>query len=349
MGNLSYDLRAAEHLRTVVDFKLQQGLEAAQFRRKIAEFTVGYVETLQLAELAYFGREGTEAVAEFAFSYVHRDNCPVLLHFEDFLLAVALVEGNLRDFDIVLHQGPCHRLGQLVERMYHGEILLVAGHPFGASATAFHCRVILDKVHVIVRAQVEFHKLAKLSDCRGEVSPETEIAYVYEGHAAVGVQLHTRLVAPEVRGLVEIPVGPVGPVISKIVPVRAVEGLPDLPEGVVVLDILGGLVHGDRHLNLASGVVRQLEGALFHRRSQFEQVARLVKERVVLNHVLSCPQAHETVTGETGSHIAVFHLILVVEMGGEAGLQSIHIGTDTRGKVAELQVGRCHLVESIFP
>ena len=106
-----------------------------------------------------------------------------------------------------------------------------------------------------MRAQVEFHKFAQLTDGRREVSPEAEVADIDKGHAAIGMQLYARLVSPEVRRFVEIPVGAVRPVFSKIIPVLPVERLPDFLEGGIILHILGRLVHSHRHFHLGCLIV----------------------------------------------------------------------------------------------
>ena len=252
---MAYDIRAMEHLRAVVNLEFEQGFHILHRRRKICEFSVGYVQALHLGEVPDFVRKGGESVAEFAAGDVHRGYCRSIFHRKNLSLGVTVVERDFRYADIVLLKGSGHRLGKLMERVNHRQILLVALQTGGTSPAALHCRVILDYVQVVVRAQVEFHKFAQLTDGRREVSPEAEVADIDKGHAAIGMQLYARLVSPEVRRFVEIPVGAVRPVFSKIIPVLPVERLPDFLEGSIILHILGRLVHSHRHFHLGCLIV----------------------------------------------------------------------------------------------
>ena len=86
-------------------------------------------------------------------------------------------------------------------------------------------------------AQIQFYKFTELADGGGEVSPESEVAYVDKGDTPVRVKLYARLVTPEVRILVKIPVRPLRPVLSVIIPVRTVKRFPNLLESEIILKI----------------------------------------------------------------------------------------------------------------
>ena len=198
----------------------------------------------------------------------------------------------------MLLKSPCHRLGELTGRMQHRKELLMPFETVRAAAAAVHSRVILHYVQVVVRAKIEFDEFGKLTDFRGKVTPETEVAYVDKGHTAVAVQLYSGLVSPKVRRLVEIPVGSARPVFSKIIPVLSVQGLPNGLEGKIVLEIFGSLVQSHRHFHLKALVVSELEGGLLQRGREFEQLAVRVIERIVLYDIAAGPKAYKRIAAK---------------------------------------------------
>ena len=86
-------------------------------------------------------------------------------------------------------------------------------------------------------AQIQFYKFTELADGGGEVSPESEVAYVDKGDTPVRVKLYARLVTPEVRVLVEVPVRPLRPVLAAVVPTFTVQRLPDFLECEIIFQI----------------------------------------------------------------------------------------------------------------
>ena len=60
---------------------------------------------------------------------------------------------------------------------------------------------------VIVSTHIQFHKLCKISESFRAVTLGTEVTDVKESYTAVAVELHTRLISPEIYIPVEIPVG----------------------------------------------------------------------------------------------------------------------------------------------
>ena len=156
----------------------------------------------------------------------------------ELILRIPVIKSGLRQFYPVLLECPCDRLGEWGNRMHQVHMRLVPFHPRGGRGHLLHCRVIFRGVLVAVGTQIEFHQLGQLAQRRGHVTPETEVADVYQRHPSVGMELHARLVTPEVRILVEVPVRPLRVFLAAIVPVRTVEGFPYFLESIVVSDIL---------------------------------------------------------------------------------------------------------------
>ncbi len=90
----------------------------------------------------------------------------------------------------------------------------------------------------------EIGNLKKL-EIRRHVAAESESAQVQTRYAAVVVELHARLGAPQVGVFVEVPVGSRVVAFARIGPARAVEGFPDGFQCVVVLDIFVAFVERD--------------------------------------------------------------------------------------------------------
>ncbi len=111
-------------------------------------------------------------------------------------------------------------------------------------------------------AQIELNKLSKLSYGWRKVSLDSEIGKVKRSHTAVAVKPYAGLVAPEVRVLVEVPIGSLGIILSTVIPVRSVKRLPYLIKGIIVLKIWCVLAQGHRNFHIKSLVVRHIE----HRR-----------------------------------------------------------------------------------
>ena len=191
---------------------------------------------------------------------------------------MVLVKGDFRNRDSMLQKSPCARFGELGRWMDAGKIFAVTAEPFRFSASHLHCRIGFEGIEVIVRTQIEFDQFGELADLRGEMTLEAEVGDVHEGHTAVGMQLDSRLVAPEVRGLVEIPVDALCPVFSRIRPGRAVKRLPDVPQGIVVLHVGCRFVHRHRHVDISDSIVHDREFHCHRRLHRFQKASVSIVE-----------------------------------------------------------------------
>ena len=84
---------------------------------------------------------------------------------------------------------------------------------------------------------------------------ETEAAEIYHGNSSVRVERDTRLVTPEVRVLVEVPVDSDRIVLSIIIPLITVQSLPYLVKGIIVLYVLICMIEPYGNINLSGTVV----------------------------------------------------------------------------------------------
>ena len=137
----------------------------------------------------------------------------------------------------MLCKGAGHRLGELRKRVKEGEILLAGLHSLLVVCKICDARIIFELVVVIMRSEIQLNKLGKLSDCRRKVTAEAEVTDIDERNPSVWMKLNARLVTPEVRILVKIPVRPFRPVLSVIIPVRTVKRFPNLLESELILKI----------------------------------------------------------------------------------------------------------------
>ena len=230
--------RNRQHLRAIVYFQVGEGNQSSERVRQGGQFTVGDIKLLELGQSADFVRKGPEPVAKLAVHHVHRaDEHPSRAFLDYFIFLHGSVKVNLRNMYVVLQKGTCHRFRELCGRVDETEIFLVPFHPVASARSRLDGRVVFEQIIVVVGAEIKLHELAQLADGRGEVAPKSEIADVDQGYPAVGMELDSRLVSPEVRVLVEIPVGPCRPVLSAVIPVASVEGLPYFLEGEIVLQI----------------------------------------------------------------------------------------------------------------
>ena len=133
------------------------------------------------------------------------------------------IHGRLRNDDAVLSESSCYRLGHLGSRMHCCKVFLMSFHAAGSTLTRSDGRIIVEEVAVIMGTEVQLDQLGELSEGRGHVSIESETAYVHKGHAAVRVKRYARLVTPEVRILIEVPVTSCRIVLAYISPLGTME------------------------------------------------------------------------------------------------------------------------------
>ena len=139
--------------------------------------------------------------------------------------------------------------------MERTEILLVPLHPSGRTLSRSHCRIICDLIAVIMGSEIQFYKLGQLTDGRRHVSIESETADIDKGNSTVAVKRHSRLVSPEVRILVEVPVRTWRIILAYIPPVLTMKRLPYLIKGIIVLDIFVAFIKSYRYISICSLIV----------------------------------------------------------------------------------------------
>ena len=183
----------------------------------------------------------------------------------DFVLLHGAVEGCLRNDYVMLGKSPCNRLGHLGGRMDDAQILLVSFHTMRGTLARSDGRIVGDEVHVIMRSEIKFHKFGELSDCRRHIPMNAEVTEIQQGHTAVCMKRHSRLVSPEIRILVEVPVGAFRIILANIVPTffaLAFKFFPNHLEGIVILQILVRLMQLDRNISLSHLIVKDIKDGI---------------------------------------------------------------------------------------
>ena len=115
------------------------------------------------------------------------------------------------------------------------------------------CIVIIEDVGtnlLIVRTEVEHLEFSQLSDGIRQDTLGTETSDDETDDTAVAVERYTRLVAPHIEFLVEVPVSSLEGSIAIEAPLLTLERFPDSLQSLIVLDILLGLGKQDRHLSI---------------------------------------------------------------------------------------------------
>ncbi len=74
------------------------------------------------------------------------------------------------------------------------------------------------------------------------------------------MQRHSRLVTPEIRILVEIPVSTLGITFTHIIPVLAMKSLPDFIKRIIVLYVFVRFMQLDRNLSICGHIIFDCEG-----------------------------------------------------------------------------------------
>ena len=165
------------------------------------------------------------------------------------------VHCRLRNHYVMLGQRSGYRLGHLLCRMKSPHMLLMSLEAVSGSLARLHRRIICRLVAVIVRTEIQLHQLGKLAECRRHMAMETEAAEIYHGNSSVRVERDTRLVTPEVRILVEVPVDSDRIVFTIIIPLITVQSLPYLIKGIIVLYVLVCMIEPYGNIHLSGTVV----------------------------------------------------------------------------------------------
>ena len=227
---------------------------------------------------------------------VHRlDAHPSCHAVDDVSLLHCRIHGRLRNDDTVLRESACDRLGHLGSRMHCCKIFLMSFHAAGSTLTRSDGRIIVEEIAVVMSTEVQLDQLGKLTESRRHVSIESETADVHKGHAAVRVKRYARLVTPEVRIPVEVPVTSRRIVLADISPLRAMKRLPYLIESIIVLDIFVRLIELYRDVSLSGLIVCNLKFSS-HTVVYLDKAVVLVIHLIRLDLIFSCSQRKKRIT-----------------------------------------------------
>ena len=96
-------------------------------------------------------------------------------------------------------------------------------HSSRSSLSHLDSRVIADEIIVVMITQIQLYELGELTDGRRHISIKSEITEIYKGYTSIGMEGYSRLGAPKIRILVEVPVASCRMVLTYIIPVRSVQ------------------------------------------------------------------------------------------------------------------------------
>ena len=235
------------HLRTVVDLQRDERLEIDNRFRQLRQLAICDTEGLELLQEANLLWQRGQTILQYAMVHVELLNSlRSALLVDNLRLALALlVKSNSRRGQTLLHQGASARLRHLDSRVNRVQICTLVVEQVAHTLcmrTLLVERRVVHNVGVVVGTKFQNDQLGELSDCRREVALEAEVAQVEAGNTAIGMYLHTRLLAPQIDILVEVPICATLIVLAIVAPVRTIEALPNFVQRVVVLDILIRLV-----------------------------------------------------------------------------------------------------------
>ena len=87
-------------------------------------------------------------------------------------------------------------------------------------------------------AKIQFHKFSQLTDSIRKISAYAESGKGYQSYTAVVMELHSWLRTPQIYILIEIPVGSYIPLITPVIPVLAIQSLPNDFQCIIILNVL---------------------------------------------------------------------------------------------------------------
>ena len=103
---------------------------------------------------------------------------------------------------------------------------------------------------LIVRTEVENLEFSQLSDSIWHDTLGTETSDDETDDTTIAVECNTRLVAPHIEFLIEVPVSALESSIAIEAPLLTMERFPDSLQSLIILDVFLGLGEQDRHLSL---------------------------------------------------------------------------------------------------
>ena len=181
---------------------------------------------------------------------------------EDITLVLIGVERRCGDRESLLGQCAGTRLRELCRGVNHRQILFVVLHTVATTLAERHLvsrRIVGQEIDIVVVTQVQLNQLRKLTNRRRHIAREGEITQIEARHTTIRVQFDTRLIAPQVGILVEIPIRTGREILTHVVPRLTIEALPDLAQSVVILYIFVGRVQRNGDRTLGGAIVRNRE------------------------------------------------------------------------------------------
>ena len=200
-------------------------------------------------------------------------------------------------------------------------------HTARSTLARLHSRVICYEVSVIVVSKVKLHKLCKLSKGWRHMSMESEFTEVDQCHSSVRMKRYARLVAPEVRILVEVPVASARMILADIIPLRTVKRLPYFIKSIIVLDVLVAFVKLHRYVSICNLVILYCKHSLRYVRGNLEKSLSVVIHRVRNNLVLTGSEGKKSITCTRRCLIAISRIIVLKEMNVKACRQHLELGS----------------------
>ena len=138
---------------------------------------------------------------------------------------------------------------------------------------------------------------------------------------------YARLVAPEVRILVEVPVASARMILADIIPLRTVKRLPYFIKSIIVLDVLVAFVKLHRYVSICNLVILYCKHSLRHVRGNLEKSLSVVIHRVRNNLVLTGSEGKKSITCTRRCLIAISRIVVLKEMDIEACRQHLELGS----------------------
>ena len=353
LGHLRNRHRELGHLRAVIDLQIGTRSELRHLGRQLLDLTIGDVEDLQLGQSANLGRQRTQTIVDLAVVCVVEVDLTLhaRLDIDNLALFLGRIECRGGRRNTLLGQRTGARLRELRCGVNLRQVLLVVIHTVATTLAQRHLvsrRIVGQQIDVVVVAQIQLDHLGQLANRRRHIAREGKIAQIEACHTTIRMQLHTRLITPQVGVFIEIPICALREALANIVPALTIEALPNIAQGNIILQIFVGRVqcNGDRTLGGTIVRNREIGSRNIAEHLQHHSVAVVGNER--RNAILARRQRESRIAHDRRGLIAVLHLVALIEVNRELTLQLVERRTHVRGLVLHRDRHLLDLVEGIL-
>ena len=230
--------------------------------RQLLNRAIRNIQSLELLEIANFGRQTCKSIDKHTVIHIVLANGLLSAHLVDNLrLAILLVESCCRyriQINTLLQERTSTRLRHLNCRVYAQQICtLIIEHialTLGMRTTHIKRRIV-DDIRIVVGTKIQLYQLCELANSRRHIALEAEIAQIDTSNTAIRVNLNTRLLAPQIDILIEIPIQSTSIALTIVAPIWTIKALPNLVQCVVILDIFVYLVKFNIYIGICYLVV----------------------------------------------------------------------------------------------